>query len=589
MDATVPVGACVADRTDEPRFRHRVSSPALRFLPVLLTFAAAARLDAATPSFTAPFVAYGTDPVPVAVEGADLNGDGWVDLVSANVRRSTISVLLGPARSRPATVTTSFGPRPGDRRPRRRAVPDIVAACVRSVVTILHGAGDGGFDDHVDVETGFEPKGIGSTTQRRPHADMMTLSSAYNNPPGSFTLRLGNGDAAHSERAPTSRLAASRPVIASPTWMRTAAPISSLRTRRRTGDDPVRHRRRRLRSTRAELRGRQPACASAIGIATDVRMCRYHDRLELGTWFGASRCSQRPGGGLVPAGDLFALTFLVDLDSGDVDGDGDLDLIAQGLQASVYPGRGDGHFDPPHPYEVGALPADLFVGDLDADGKPDLAVAAMDSQTLSVLLGHGDGTFGINPIPTALSPQSVLLEDLDGDGDLDLAAACQTNGIVAVHTGNGDGTFGLRRDLQVSTKLASVAAGDLNGDGRADLAAVSFLERVGGTLSVMLANPAGGWFPHVDRPLAGPATCVVLGDWNRDGKLDAAASEWTTAYPNESHVEVLFGAGDGSFASDTLQAVGPLPMALTAGDADGDGDLDLVASYRRGRRPSSAA
>jgi hypothetical protein len=117
----------------------------------------------------------------------------------------------------------------------------------------------------------------------------------------------------------------------------------------------------------------------------------------------------------------------------------------------------------------------VAIGDLNGDGKPDLATANFGSNTVSVLLGNGDGTFGARTdYGTGSSPHSVVIRDLNGDGTPDLATADLHSNTVSVLLGNGDGSFGVKTDFGTGGYPASVAIGDLNGDGMLDLAVTNF-------------------------------------------------------------------------------------------------------------------
>src|SRR6516162_5915217 len=91
-------------------------------------------------------------------------------------------------------------------------------------------------------------------------------------------------------------------------------------------------------------------------------------------------------------------------------------------------------------YPVGVTPVAVVTGDFNGDGKLDIAVANTDSNTVSILLGKGDGTFqpALN-IATGYRPQSLAVGDLNGDGKLDIVTANAND--VSVLLGNGDGTF----------------------------------------------------------------------------------------------------------------------------------------------------
>ena len=118
-----------------------------------------------------------------------------------------------------------------------------------------------------------------------------------------------------------------------------------------------------------------------------------------------------------------------------------------------------------------AYPASVAIGDLNADGNPDLATAnsGADPDTVSVLLGNGTGGFGANTdFATGKAPSSVAIGDLDADDNPDLATANLYGAdSVSVLLGDGTGGFGANTDFATGSDPASVAIGDLDADGNA--------------------------------------------------------------------------------------------------------------------------
>src|ERR1700687_5009571 len=92
---------------------------------------------------------------------------------------------------------------------------------------------------------------------------------------------------------------------------------------------------------------------------------------------------------------------------------------------------------------AGTNPSPVAVGDFNNDGEDDLVVANCASNSVSVLLGNGDGTFApAHSFPAgSSSPQAVAIGDFDNDGNLDVAVACSDSTNVSVLFGNGDATF----------------------------------------------------------------------------------------------------------------------------------------------------
>ncbi len=124
--------------------------------------------------------------------------------------------------------------------------------------------------------------------------------------------------------------------------------------------------------------------------------------------------------------------------------------------------------------------------------------------------------------------------------------------------------------LPVAASPAAVASGDFNGDGAPDFAVAN---PGAGTVSVILATPAGSYAVKTDYPVAG-AESVVTGDFNNDGKPDLAIA-------TGSGIAVMLGRGDGTFEAPV--ATGVASTALAVGDFNHDGNLDLaVASASSG-------
>src|SRR5206468_11164746 len=136
---------------------------------------------------------------------------------------------------------------------------------------------------------------------------------------------------------------------------------------------------------------------------------------------------------------------------------------------------GDGTFGPATSYAAGAEPFGLTTGDFNGDGHPDVAVANLVSDDVSILAGRGDGTFG-PPVNFAAGngPFNVATGDFNGDGVTDLAVPDNSSATVAVllgrgSGGHGDGTFTpptLYPIIQLST---GIATGDFDNDGITDL------------------------------------------------------------------------------------------------------------------------
>lgn len=221
----------------------------------------------------------------------------------------------------------------------------------------------------------------------------------------------------------------------------------------------------------------------------------------------------------------------------DFNGDGKLDLAVNdgGSDAvSILLGNGDGTFQAEADYATATMPQGLAAGDYNGDGKLDLAVNDLNCPNnptcgpglVSILLGNGDGTFQAHvEYPTGPLPDTVATADFNGDGILDLVATTGTygtNNTVSVLLGNGDGTFQPYVSYTAGTGTSFVALGDFNGDGKIDMAVAN---EVSNTVSILLGNGRGGFQPHIDFAAGTTANGIATGDFNGDGRLDLVVAD----------------------------------------------------------------
>jgi len=264
--------------------------------------------------------------------------------------------------------------------------------------------------------------------------------------------------------------------------------------------------------------------------------------------------------------------------TGDFNGDGKLDLAVADRNSnsvSILLGNGDGTFQPPVSYSVDLAPVFVVVGDFNGDGKLDLAVVNAGSNDVSILLGNGDGTFQpAVSYSVGRNPQSVTVGDWNGDGKLDLAVANQGDNDVTILLGNGDGTFQPPSSYAVGTSPVSVTAGDFNGDGHLDLAVANQGDN---DVAILLGNGDGTFQPPSSYIVGTSPVFVTAGDFNGDGHLDLAV-----ANQSDNDVSILLGNGDGTFQAAANFAVGTAPISLVTGDFNGDGKLDIAAANQNG-------
>ncbi len=166
--------------------------------------------------------------------------------------------------------------------------------------------------------------------------------------------------------------------------------------------------------------------------------------------------------------------------------------------------------------------------------------------------------------PAAADSRSIAVGDFNGDGKADLAVST-ASGVLAL-LGNGNGTFQAAVSYVAGSNPASVAVGDFNGDGKTDIVAG---DEGSNTVSVLLGNGDGTFRTAVSYPIGNIAYSVAVGDFNGDGKADLAVST-----PNG--VLVMLGNGDGTFLPAVTYGAGNSVMFAAIGDFNGDGWPDLV-------------
>ena len=189
---------------------------------------------------------------------------------------------------------------------------------------------------------------------------------------------------------------------------------------------------------------------------------------------------------------------------GDLNGDGKPDLVTANVgdvtSVSVFPNGGDGSFPARRDYKTGDDPRSVAIGDLNGDRKPDLVTANLEDNTVSVLANRGDGLFRARRDYKTISPLEVAIGDLNRDGKLDLATVSleygRGAGLVSVLENRGGGRFGAARDYETGNSSGSVAIGDLNGDGKLDLATSNYDER---SVSVLVNATGRCVTPNVRR------------------------------------------------------------------------------------------
>jgi FG-GAP-like repeat len=249
-------------------------------------------------------------------------------------------------------------------------------------------------------------------------------------------------------------------------------------------------------------------------------------------------------------------------------------------------------------FAVGSAPAAQAEGDFNGDGKADLAVVNEGSNTVSVLLGNGNGTFQAKTdYPTGTFPMGVAVGDFNGDGHLDIAVANTGPNNISILLGNGDGTFQPKTDIALLLTPKALTVGDFNGDGKADIAAATG-NATTDDMTLLLGNGNGTFQVPVttvtDTAVAGiypgRVSSISTADFNGDGHLDLVVVNnkdgdlfgfrggITGRNPMPGSASVLLGNGGGTFQAPQNFTVGLSPASVAVGDFNGDGRPDFAVS-----------
>jgi len=265
---------------------------------------------------------------------------------------------------------------------------------------------------------------------------------------------------------------------------------------------------------------------------------------------------------------------VVDYATGDFNRDGIPDVVTVNSldnSLSILLGKGDGTFNSPTQISVDTRPDKVAVADFNADGIDDLAVTYRLAGNVAILLGKADGTFAAaTHVNAAPDVQDLVVGDFNGDGKLDIVTGAVQSSTVSTLLGNGDGTFAALLNLNIGDNIFGLRSGDFNGDNVPDVAVAT-------THGIwVLLGTGNGSFSVGPSLNAGNVSKMAVADFNGDGITDLAAISSQSSTPALS---VYIANGDGSFtlkstpvpSSTTVQ-----PSALVVADFNGDGVQDIA-------------
>lgn len=221
-------------------------------------------------------------------------------------------------------------------------------------------------------------------------------------------------------------------------------------------------------------------------------------------------------------------------------------------------------------YKVGKNPTTVTSGDLNRDSMTDLVTTNISSNTLSILIGNGDGTFKDQvQLNVCKEPRALAMTDVNHDGHADIILACSGGDEVAVLLGHGNARFEDGPHFPVHRTPVALAADDLNGDGHPDLVVALRNDKI----KIFLGTGTGEFRQGAQYEYGDTPTSVALADLNEDGNVDVVVSN---GGPMSNAISIWIGNGDGTLKDPKDYPTGKRPLGVSFADFNNDRNRDLL-------------
>ncbi len=473
-------------------------------------------------------------PDPTSIVAADVNGDGKPDLIVADIGTKSVSVFINTGTGTfHAAVVYKVGDSPsavavadlnGD------GSPDIaVTNSADNTVTVLFNSGSGTFTTGGTYATGTTPSDVVIADFGNGSNDLAITNQGSNN----VSILMNNGAGSFS--------AAVNYCVANASGACTAASPVSLVAIDLNGDNI-------------------PDLAIAGSSATVSTL--LNNGSGVFTFTSLVATSQQPqsiAAGVYGTGTNPSLVVA--------------DYTTNSFE--IYSNNNGALSPTPLSYLSGTKPDAIAVGDFNNDKKLDVVVANSADNDVAVILGTGTGTFtDVDNYITGSTANALAVGDFNGDGNADflVAAVSVGNPEVNLFTGNGKSVFTLANSIAgFSSPISSIAANYFT-DNTKDLG-FAVTQQASNSVSVVLGNGNGTFStPSTYSTDAGPVA-VASADFNGDGYPDLV-----TANTTGNDISILLNTKTGTFNPAVNYPAGTVPSAVAVGDVNNDGFMDVVVA-----------